>query len=234
MPFSFIDMDTKISSFIKLAKIFKDNGFSLYMVGGSVRDYLLKIELTDMDLVTDATPKDMERFIPEADYTFARMGSIKYKFENTSFDITTLRKEESYEDFRHPTKVIFIKDLKEDYIRRDFTINAMYMDPNMNVIDYCNGQKDLGNHILNTVGSPEKRIKEDPLRILRAIRFSVSYNLKISDSLSSAIKNNISLIDNLNKEKIKQEFRKIKNTDKQQLKEILNNFSIQYLLKVID
>lgn len=227
-------MDSKILQFINLSKTFKANGFSLFMVGGSVRDYLLGVELTDMDLVTNATPEEMKTFIPNGDYTFAKMGSIKYKFESQSFDITTLRKEESYEDFRHPNKVIFVKDLKDDFPRRDFTINAMYMNDKLEVIDYVDGQKDLENHILKMVGDPEKRLKEDPLRILRAIRFSLTYNFNISKDLDEAIRNNISLLQNLNIQKIQQELRKIKNVDKELLVEVFDNFSIKELLKVID
>ena len=234
LPFSFKDMDSKLEKYITLSKIFERHSFKLYLVGGTVRDYLLNLDLTDMDLVTDATPSEMKLFLIDADYTFEKMGSIKYKFENQSFDITTLRKEEGYTDFRHPSKVVFVKDLKDDFPRRDFTINGLYMDSNLKVIDYVNGQKDLENHILNTIGEPQKRIKEDPLRILRAIRFSLSYNLTISNPLDIAIKSNIALLNNLNKAKIQQELRKIKNTDMILLEKVFDNFSIKDLLKVID
>ena len=234
MPFSFYFMDPKIQYFINLTEIFESKGFSLYMVGGSVRDYLLNIELTDMDLVTDATPEELKALLPNADFTFSKMGSIKYKYQSQSFDITTLRKEEAYIDFRHPSKVTFVKDLKEDYPRRDFTVNALYMDKTLKVIDYVNGQKDLENHILNTVGEADKRIKEDPLRILRAIRFSLTYSLNISEELDKAIKDNIDLLNNLNNQKIRQEILKIKNVNKQHIEEIFNNYSIKDLLKVID
>ena len=227
-------MEEKLNKFISLAKIFNSNGFSLYMVGGTVRDYLLKIPLSDMDLVTDATPNDMRNFIPSAEYTFEKMGSVKYKFQEQTFDITTLRKEENYQDYRHPSKVVFVKDLKEDYIRRDFTINAMYMDKNLNVIDFANGQKDLEKHIVNAVGDADRRIKEDPLRILRAIRFSLTYDLTLSESLSKAIKENANLLSNLNPQKIFQEINKMKNIDKSILKNVFNNFSINDYVKVID
>ena len=227
-------MEEKINKFISLSKLFNSNGYSLYMVGGTVRDYLLNIPLSDMDLVTDATPDDMKKFIPSADYTFRKMGSVKFKFEEQSFDITTLRKEEQYQDFRHPSKVTFVKDLKEDFVRRDFTINAMYMDKNLNVLDYANGQKDLEKHILNTVGEADKRIKEDPLRILRALRFSLTYDLTLSDSLSKAIKDNVNLLANLNPQKINQEINKMKNIDRGVLKNVFDNFSINDYAKVID
>ena len=131
-------MDNKTRAFVELAKIFSEHGYSLYLVGGTVRDILLNIELSDMDAVTDATPEQMKSFI-DGDYTFMKMGSIKYKFNDVKFDITTLRKESGYVDHRHPKKVTFVKDLKTDHKRRDFTINAMYMDYRFTLFDYENG-----------------------------------------------------------------------------------------------
>ena len=167
-----------------MAHIFKSHGFNLFLVGGTVRDYLLHKELTDMDAVSDATPTEIIAFLPNVDTTFAHLGSLKYKNENNiKFDITTLRKESAYLDSRHPSKIIFVKDLKEDYLRRDFTINAMYMDADLNIIDYSGGLQDLSNHILRMVGDPDIRLKEDPLRILRAIRFALMFNLTIEPTL---------------------------------------------------
>ena len=227
-------MENKLSLFKELAKLFKDNNFSLYLVGGTVRDYLLNKEIDDMDLTTDATPSEMSSFLKEADFTFSKLGFIKLKYKGITFDITTLRKEGNYKDFRHPSNIEFVKDLKEDYIRRDFTINAMYMDENLNVIDYCEGRKDLENHILKMVGDPKIRIQEDPLRILRAIRFSLLYNLKMDPHLIEAINENVSLLEKLNIDKIKQEFKKMHDVDKNKLEDYLNYFSIQYILKVVD
>ena len=205
-------MDTnskiKIDTFIDLYKIFNERGFSLYMVGGTVRDYLLHIPLDDMDLVSDATPDDIRMFFPHADYSFERFGSVKLIFKNIKFDITTLRKEEDYIDYRHPLKVIFSKELKEDVIRRDFTINALYMDHNLNLIDYVNGEEDIKNKIIRMVGNPYIRIKEDPLRILRALRFKDLLSFSLDKELELAIKENKELIKKLNKEKINQEIRK--------------------------
>ena len=152
-------MDSKILLFKELAKLYSSKGFSLYMVGGSVRDYLLNIPLTDMDLVTDATPEEEKDFLDNADYTFERFGSIKLKYKNVKFDITTFRKEAGYVDLRHPNVVFFTKDIKDDFLRRDLTINALYLDENLQVIDYVNGQKDLKNKIIKMVGDPLTRIK---------------------------------------------------------------------------
>ena len=227
-------MDSKILLFQELADLYSKHGYKLYLVGGSVRDYLLNIPLTDMDAVSDATPEEIKLFLPEADFTFMKYGSIKYNFHGVKFDITTLRKEKQYSDSRHPSQIEFVKDLSIDVIRRDFTINAMYLNDKYEVIDYVNGQEDLKNHTLRMVGNPDERIKEDPLRIIRAIRFSVDYDLSMDEELVKAIENNLSLLDKLNPEKIKQDLRKIKSKDKNKISEILYKFHITNLRNVID
>lgn len=200
----------KIEEFQILAKTFKQNGFHLYLVGGTVRDYLLNVELNDMDAVSDATPKEIMKFLPSVDATFARLGSLKYKSpSNLKFDITTLREESGYLDSRHPSNIKFVKDLSKDYLRRDFTINAMYMDDKLNIIDYTNGQKDLTNHLLRMVGDPSLRLKEDPLRILRAIRFSLTFNLDIEEALLKAMQEHFHLLSQITDAKIRSELNKI-------------------------
>ena len=227
-------MDKKIIKFQDLAQLFSQNGYSLYLVGGSVRDYLLKKDLTDLDVTTDATPNDMKKFLENADYTFERMGFVKCKFQDCKFDITTLRKEQDYSDFRHPKEVIFVDSPKEDYKRRDFTINALYLTKDLTVLDYVEGKKDLENHTIKMVGDPFIRLKEDPLRILRALRFSLLFNFKIDPKLEEAIKHNINLLVNLNSNKIKEEIKKIKGVDNNRIDELFNHFSIKYILKVVD
>ena len=158
-------MNTPLDKFRKLYDRFSSFGFSLYLVGGTVRDYLLGIPLGDMDAVTDATPNEMKSFLPEANYSFERFGSISIKIDGTKFDITTLRKEGSYLDSRHPLKIIFVKDLKEDVQRRDFTINALYLDKNLKVIDYVDGLNDIDNRVLRMVGNPKNRLKDERIDI---------------------------------------------------------------------
>ena len=228
-------MDQKLIEFLELNKLFEDNGFSLYMVGGTVRDYLMGLQLDDMDVVTDATPEDIKKFLPDASYVFARFGSMSYKTEKkVKFDITTLREEKGYEDARHPNKIHFVKDLSIDVKRRDFTVNALYMNSKLEVIDYVNGQEDLKNHILRMVGNPDKRIKEDPLRIIRALRFSIDYKLNIDSELDKAIRNNISLLEKLNIEKIRQDIKKIKNKDSASISKLFEEYNIKHLLDVIN
>ena len=214
-------MNHKIELYQSLADLFKSHGFDLYLVGGTVRDYLLGIELTDMDLVTDATPKEMKEFL-NADYTFEKYGSVKYVYDGVKFDITTLRVESDYLDSRHPLKVCFTKSLKEDVFRRDLTINALYMNKDLNVIDFVGGQADLKNKIINMIGDPNKRISEDPLRIIRAIRFELEFDFSLEKSLEDSIKRNIYLLAKLNRDKVAQEIKK--SSHQNELISKLNNF----------
>lgn len=208
-----IYMDLKITLFQELADLFNKNGFKLYMVGGSVRDYLLKFPLNDMDLVTDATPAQEKQFLENADFTFERFGSIKLFYKEVKFDITTLRKENSYIDSRHPSKIEFTNELEIDVLRRDLTINALYLNKDLEVLDYVGGQADLDNRILKMIGDPLKRIQEDPLRIVRIYRFKYDLGFEIDEGLVGVIEENYLLLKKLNTEKIKEEIRKCSHKD---------------------
>ena len=197
--------------FDSVALIFNRHGYRLYMVGGATRDYLLDRPILDYDFVTDATPDEMKAFIPDADYTFSKFGTVRLKVNHVKVDITTLRIEDEYIDYRHPSKVTFTKDIKKDYVRRDFTINAIYMDEEYNIIDYCGGLNDLNNKLIRFIGDPDKRIKEDPLRILRAERFEKKLGFKIEDETFKAIERNRHLIEELNPQKVQTELKKMEN-----------------------
>ncbi len=229
-----MDMDQKIEKYQILSKLFKQNGYQLYLVGGTVRDHLLNHELTDMDAVTDATPEEMKNFLMDADFTFAKYGSIKYHFLGLKFDITTLREEKGYLDSRHPEKIQFVKDLSSDVKRRDFTINGLYLNDKIEVIDFVGGSLDLSNHLLRCIGDADTKIKEDPLRIIRALRFAIDFDLTIEESLNAAISNNILLLNKINPEKIKEDIKKIKCQDKDKIKDIFDNFHITHLLNVLE
>lgn len=196
--------------FDKVALIFNQHGHRLYMVGGATRDFLLERPILDYDFVTDATPDEMKSFLKDADYTFARFGTVRLKVNHVKVDITTLRVESEYTDYRHPSKVTFTRSIKEDYVRRDFTINAIYMDEEYNIIDYCGGLQDLNNKLIRFIGDPDKRIKEDPLRIIRAERFEKKLGFKIEDETFKAIERNRHLIDELNPLKVEAELNKMK------------------------
>lgn len=193
-----------------LSKVFKENGFSIFAVGGTVRDELLGLEVFDFDFTTDATPEEMLKFLPNADPVFAKFGCIKYKGQGFKADITTFRTEENYKDYRHPAKVTFVRTLEEDYKRRDFTINAIYKDFEGNIFDPSNGLKDLKNKIIRFIGDPETRIKEDPLRILRARRFANALGFEIEENSAKAMAKLEYLLSKLNPEKVRAEAKKIR------------------------
>ena len=113
-------MARSIDEYLKLAKEFSAHSFHLYLVGGSVRDLLIKKEIDDYDLATDATPEEMSKFLGECDLTFAKYGAVKIKRGKQSFVITTFRKEKKYDDSRHPSVIKFVRDMKTDSKRRDF------------------------------------------------------------------------------------------------------------------
>lgn len=190
--------------------IFNKNGFRLYMIGSTSRDYLLNNKINDYDFVTNAKPTDTLKFLKLKD-AFAKYGVLNTKFDGINVDIVTLREELNYKDHRHPNEIKFINDINIDYKRRDFTINAIYIDENYKIIDPTNsGVNDLNNKILRFIGDPLTRIKEDPLRILRAYRFIEEYNLNVDENTLSILKNNEDLLKNINPNKIKEEERKMK------------------------
>jgi tRNA nucleotidyltransferase (CCA-adding enzyme) len=194
--------------FNDLKKLFNNRGFRLYIVGGTTRDLLLGRVYSDRDYVSDATPEDMRIFLPEADFTFAKYGAVKLLWNKDPVDITTLREEKGYQDFRHPGVVSFVKDPKLDYLRRDFTINGMYLDEEYTLLDYCGGLADLEAKLIRFIGDPEKRVQEDPLRILRAERFAKTLGFTIEEKSLAAMEKYHGLIAKLNPEKIKEEQRK--------------------------
>ena len=228
-------MDKKLEHYLNLEKLFISNGYKLFLVGGTVRDYLLKLPLTDMDAVTNATPEEIRAFLPNADFTFSKYGSVSYKPEKeVKFDITTLREENSYSDSRHPKVIRFVKELDIDVKRRDFTINGLYMDKDFEIIDFVGGVKDLKDKKIRMIGNPDERLKEDPLRIIRAFRFASDFDFELDEELKIAIRNNISELDKLNKEKIKMDINKTSINKKDVLIKYFEEFGIKHLLDVVE
>lgn len=198
-----LSMDKSI--FINLARLFEKHGFSLFMIGGTSRDYLLEREVLDYDFVTDATPEEMKRFLDVAKYTFAKFGIVSLIYNKQKIDIVTLREEDDYIDFRHPKTIRYVRDIKRDYIRRDFTINAIYIDKDFKIYDFVDGLKDLKEGIIRFIGEPEKRVIEDPLRILRAERFARKLGFIIEEKSLAAMNKYRHLLAKLNPDKVREE-----------------------------
>ena len=154
-------------------------GFEAYCVGGCVRDWLLGKEPHDFDLCASATPEEMKGLIRDRALVLAgeKHGTVGVVTEEGVVEITTFRKEGTYCDNRHPDRVEFVTDIRQDLARRDFTVNAMAWSPKRGLQDPFGGEQDLKQGILRCVGDPETRFREDALRILRGVRFSAKYGL---------------------------------------------------------
>lgn len=202
-----------------------------YIVGGAVRDYLLNKEINDIDFVTNALISDL-KLLFKGDYSFERLGFCKILINNKYYDISTLRKEIYSNNFRHPEKIIFVNSLKEDSLRRDFTINSLYMDDD-NIYDFHNGIEDLNNKIVRMIGNIDQRIKEDPLRILRAIRFKIQLNFIIEEELDNYIKTHLYLLKEISRYQINKELDKMKNISKEKFIDVCNEYKLNDYL-VID
>lgn len=196
-----------------LNKIY-DYGYVAYIVGGYVRDSLLNIESRDIDITTNATPMELKNIFSEEEIINSNYGSVSLIYKNHRFEITTFRKEEEYLDNRHPSRVIYVNSLEEDIKRRDFTINALCIDKDNNIIDLVEGRQDLENRLLKTIIDSDLSFKTDALRILRAIRFASYLNFNLSSEIKDAITKNKHLLKNLSYERKKVELDKIFGSNK--------------------
>lgn len=187
-----MEFDNKAKSILKRLI---DEGYEAYIVGGYVRDKLLGLDAYDIDITTNASPDDIRRIFNVFD-NGSKFQSLTIKEDSYSFEITSFRKDISYEDHRHP-KTVLAKTLEEDLVRRDFTINAMALDINGNIIDKHNGLSDLKKKIIRTIGDPNVRFEEDALRILRAIYLKSKLGFDFDSDTIKAIYDKASLVRDL-------------------------------------
>lgn len=195
-----------------------EKGFEAYIVGGCVRDLILGITPKDWDITTGAKPEQIRKLFPKNFYEnqFGTVSVITDAKDETLrvVEITPFRLEGKYSDKRHPDEITFAKTLGEDLSRRDFTINALALDKNKKIIDLFDGQKDLKNKIIRTVGKANDRFNEDALRMLRAVRFACTLNFTIEKDTFEAIHKNADLIQMISNERIRDELTKIFETEK--------------------
>lgn len=189
-----------------------DNGYQGYFVGGFIRDIILKHKINDIDIATDAHPEKVMSIFSKVIPTGLKHGTVTVIINNLPFEVTTFRTESKYLDYRRPDRVYFVSTLVDDLRRRDFTINAMAMSIDEKIIDPFNGQADIENRIIKTVGSADERFTEDPLRMLRAIRFAAQLDFTIEENTWNSILKNASLIQYIANERIKSELIKIINS----------------------
>jgi len=208
----------------------ENGGFQVYLVGGCVRDLLIGREPKDWDVTTNAKPEEIIKLFEKTVYenTFGTVGVcvpheiissdvshgtkedvIRETPEYDIIEVTPYRLEAKYTDFRHPDEVKFSEKLEDDLKRRDFTVNSLALDNKGQLIDLYNGQQDLKDKLLRTVGEPDDRFQEDALRMLRAVRFAVQLDFTISEETTGSILKNSHLIKNISQERIRDEFVKI-------------------------
>jgi tRNA nucleotidyltransferase (CCA-adding enzyme) len=194
---------------VPILELIEENGFEAYFVGGSVRDFLLGREISDVDIAVSALPEELKAIFPHTADIGIQHGTILVIFEGTPYEITTFRTESGYSDYRRPDAVEFVRSLTEDLQRRDFTMNAIAMDRTGRLIDPFQGQAAIKRKEIVTVGPPEERFGEDALRIMRAVRFVGQLGFSIENHTLSAIKKFAPLLDNIAGERKLAEFEKI-------------------------
>lgn len=194
---------------LKLLKKIEKSGFSAYIVGGFVRDYIMGRNSADVDIATNATPKQLREIFPNSSIAKEAYGSITVVLKKVRFEITTFRRELTYYNNRKPIEIEYIDDLLEDLKRRDFTINTLCMDSNKNIIDLLDGRVDIDNKLIRTVGDSVEKFSEDALRILRAVRFATILNFNLTPEVYAAIIKTKKYLSNISYNRKKDELDKI-------------------------
>ena len=208
----------------RISQRLKESGFEAYLIGGCVRDILIKIKPKDWDITTNAKPEDIIRIFPDTFYenVYGTVGVVNETVSDETLkvvEVTPYRLEAQYSDNRRPDSVIFSNNLEDDLKRRDFTINGIALSIEEEgseagfykgqIVDPFKGQKDLKDKVLKTVGNPHERFQEDGLRILRAVRIGNYVGFEIEEETEKAISEESDLLSNIAKERIRDEFTKI-------------------------
>lgn len=215
---------------IEILKKINENKFESYIIGGYPRDLYIGKKNNDIDICTNAKYKDLKKIFKEIKDN--KYGSYRLIYKNQEYEITTFRKEKNYLQNRFPQKIKFVKKLKKDLKRRDFTINTLCINYKKEYVDLLNARKDIDNKIIKLIG-PKTKIKEDSLRILRAIRFATTLNFKIDKKLEKAINEYKENLNNLSFDRKKQEIEKILKSDNVNYGiELIKKFNLQQYLKI--
>ncbi len=195
----------------KVLSRFYENKAEAYLVGGCVRDYILKRKTDDFDITTALTPQEVKALFSDMRVleTGIKHGTVTVVAEGLPIEITTYRVDGGYLDSRHPNEVLFSSSLIEDLKRRDFTINTICYNENEGFLDHFGGKEDIKNKIIKTVGAPEKRLSEDALRILRGIRFASVLGFSIEKETKEAIFSKAYLVKKISVERVFVEIKKL-------------------------
>ena len=185
------------------------NGFEAYAVGGCVRDSILGRKPDDWDITTSATPQETKQLFQKTFDTGIEHGTITVLLGKDAYEVTTYRVDGKYEDSRHPSEVTFTRSLKEDLLRRDFTMNAMAYNDKEGLVDIFGGMDDLQNRCIRCVGNAEERFREDALRILRAVRFAAQLDFEVEEETKQGIRRLAPTLANISAERIQVELVKM-------------------------
>jgi poly(A) polymerase len=194
----------------EICRTLRASGHQAFLVGGCVRDLLLKREPADYDVSTDAIPERIEELFPGSLTVGAKFGVVIVPRDDAQVEVATFRSDIGYSDGRHPDRVVFSKTPQEDVKRRDFTINGLLMDPATGKVhDFVGGRSDLNAGIIRTIGEPFLRFTEDKLRLARAVRFAARFNYTIEPLTFTAIQNLAPQITQVSSERLRDELTKI-------------------------
>ncbi len=207
-----IDLKNPIimGAFYILRKL-EEAGYSAYIVGGFVRDLVcgFKNLSTDIDITTSAEPQDIKKVFKHTFDKGIKYGTVGVLIDEVAYDVTTYRSEKNYHDNRHPESVVFTKEIKEDLVRRDFTINALILDKNYMVLDYVGGFLDIKNKQIQTIGTADSRFQEDALRLIRLIYFQTKLGFSIETNTKTSLNKLSYLVKEIHPERITSEFTKV-------------------------
>lgn len=184
-------------------------GHEAYFVGGSVRDLILGHKIHDVDVATSAFPEEVKQIFPRTIDVGIEHGTVLVLDKEHQYEVTTFRTESTYQDYRRPDEVVFVRSLEEDLKRRDFTMNALAMTTNGDIIDLFNGIKAIEDRVIVAVGDAFERFNEDALRMMRALRFSSQLDFEIESHTKMAILNNHELLSKIAIERIYVEWVKL-------------------------
>lgn len=187
----------------------RQEGFEALLAGGCVRDILLGSRPTDYDVATNATPRQVRKLFKRVLMIGAKFGVAMVVQDGRTIEVATFRSDHSYSDGRRPDKVVF-SSARADALRRDFTINGMFMDPvDEKIIDYVGGRTDLNKKIVRAIGEPDRRLGEDYLRMLRAIRFCARLDFALEPATTRAIRRHAPKICRISGERVREELEKM-------------------------
>lgn len=187
----------------------EEAGFEAYFVGGCVRDLILHDPIHDIDIATSAYPAEIKQLFHRTVDTGIEHGTVMILDHGTGYETTTFRTESGYQDYRRPDSVTFVRSLSEDLQRRDFTINALAMKEDGEIVDLFDGLGDLKRRVIKAVGDPNERFLEDALRMMRAVRFASKLDFEIDDATLAGIQRHAPLLAKIAVERVQVEFEKL-------------------------